>query len=364
MKKRIRQIIAWVCLMAISVLIAGGCMTDSSPGYLSSAGSNTTITDGTGRQVTLSTNPQRIACLCPEAAHILAMLGCGSRIVAVPNGVKRDVLLNEICPAIQEAAVPRTSGSINIEELNRVQADLVLLRSDAIQTSGERQKLEISQIPYLLIEYDTMEEQQDMIAMIAEAVGAEDKAQAYNQYYRQCIERVQRQVQNIPQDMRWRVFHSINEATRTDTRGTLGDQWLTVCGAINVSVNEKLKMVEGEHYASLEQILLWNPDFILANDGNVVNYINGNSQWSALEAVKKQQVHALPNGISRWGHPSSMEIPLVILWTAQLLYPNYFEDIDMLGEMRCFYQEFFGLELADGKLAQILSSQGMREPKS
>ena len=38
-----------------------------------------------------------------------------------------------------------------------------------------------------------MEEQRDMIAMIAEAVGAK-AMQSYNQYYRQCVERVQKQV--------------------------------------------------------------------------------------------------------------------------------------------------------------------------
>jgi iron complex transport system substrate-binding protein len=362
MKKTIKQVITWILLTLM--VVAGGCSPEVSPRHLSPEGDNITISDCTGRQVTIPSNPQRIACLCPEAAHILVMLGCGDRIVAVPNGVKRDVLLNEICPAVQKAAVPRTSGSINIEELNRVQADLVLLRSEAIQSSGEAHKLEVSQIPYLLIEYDNMEEQQDMIAMIAEAVGAKAKAQSYNQYYRQCVERVQKQVGRIPAEARLRVYHSINEATRTDTRGTLGDQWLSACGAINVSVNEKLKMVEGEHYASLEQILLWNPDVILANDANVISYIQSHPQWAALEAVKNGQVYALPNGISRWGHPSSMEIPLALLWTSKLLYPSFFEDIDILEEMRWFYEEFFSLQLSDDKLAQIISGKGMRDPKS
>jgi hypothetical protein len=62
--------------------------------------------------------------------------------------------------------------------------------------------------------------------------------------------------------------------------------------------------------------------------------------------------------------PSSMEIPLALLWTSKLLYPSFFEDIDILEEMRWFYEEFFGLQLSDDKLAQIISGKGMRDPKS
>jgi hypothetical protein len=32
--------------------------------------------------------------------------------------------------------------------------------------------------------------------------------------------------------------------------------------------------------------------------------------------------------------------------------------------MRWFYEEFFGLQLSDDKLAQIISGKGMRDPKS
>jgi iron complex transport system substrate-binding protein len=93
MKKTIKQVITWILLTLM--VVAGGCSPEVSPRHLSPEGDNITISDCTGRQVTIPSNPQRIACLCPEAAHILVMLGCGDRIVAVPNGVKRDVLLNE-----------------------------------------------------------------------------------------------------------------------------------------------------------------------------------------------------------------------------------------------------------------------------
>jgi iron complex transport system substrate-binding protein len=68
----------------------------------------------------------------------------------------------------------------------------------------------------------------------------------------------------------------------------------------------------------------------------------------------------LPSGISRWGHPSSPETPLAILWTAKTLYPDRFTDLDMTRECDHFYKEFFGMQLSDEVIQNILFGEGMR----
>ncbi|MDD2620901.1 MAG: ABC transporter substrate-binding protein, partial [Syntrophomonadaceae bacterium] len=135
---------------------------------------------------------------------------------------------------------------------------------------------------------------------------------------------------------------------------------LNATGAVNVSLNGELKSLEGKYFASLEQILLWNPDVILVNDLGVVDYIMSNEQWAPLKAVKTKRVYQLPNGISRWGHTSSPETPMAILWTAKTIYPDKFADLDMLAETKRFYKQFFGLDLSDEVIEKILYGGGMR----
>ena len=106
--------------------------------------------------------------------------------------------------------------------------------------------------------------------------------------------------------------------------------------------------------------MLWDPGVILVNEPGVDNYILTNKQWSPLQAVKNKQVYQLPNGVSRWGHTSSPETPLVILWTAKTLYPDLFADLDLVAETKYFYQEFFGIQLSDTEADQILYGGGMR----
>ena len=71
----------------------------------------------------------------------------------------------------------------------------------------------------------------------------------------------------------------------------------------------------------------------------------------------------MPIGISRWGHPGSIETPLAILWAAKILYPNLFKDINIRKETRQYYKRFYDYELSDKLLEQILSGTKMRRKK-
>ncbi len=69
----------------------------------------------------------------------------------------------------------------------------------------------------------------------------------------------------------------------------------------------------------------------------------------------------IPVGISRWGHPGSLETPLAILWTAKTVYPDLFSDMDLELEIKRFYHRFFDLSLTDEMVQRVLNNQGMRQ---
>lgn len=75
--------------------------------------------------------------------------------------------------------------------------------------------------------------------------------------------------------------------------------------------------------------------------------------WSAVPAVINQQVYKFPLGTHRWWPPSS-DAPLALWWVAKVIYPEYFEDIEMEQEIKAYYQQFYGMELSDEAVSQIL----------
>lgn len=368
MKNKKAKIALIICFVILIQILVVGCRevvqgNKDLPGTGKKA-DTVTVTDYTGRQVEVPARVDRIGCLYAFSGHVVAMLGEGDKIVAVVDGLKRDKLLTEMYPSIKNASVPSSEGAINIEELIKANPDIVFIRSETDRNDREVEKLQKSGIPYLVVDYKNIKEQQDAVEMIGQAIGAGDKAKKYNLYYQDIVEKVKARVAGIPAGERITVYHSINEATRTDIEDTLPEDWIRVAGAVNVSVNENLKLLEGKNYASLEQIMLWDPEVIIANETGVADYIRENKQWSALRAVKNGKVYQMPNGISRWGHPGSLETPLAILWTAKTLYPGHFQDINMSDETKRFYKEFFGLQLNDETASKILSGEGMRVSKN
>ncbi|MBU1170989.1 MAG: ABC transporter substrate-binding protein [Proteobacteria bacterium] len=321
------------------------------------------VVDCAGRKVTLPETIKRIACLYAFAGHAVTMMGRGDDIVAVAKGLKRDSLLLEICPSILNARVPKSQGGINMEELLKAKPDLVFVSADVGQNTGETSKLEAFHIPYLIVDYASITEQQNAVAMIGQALDATGKADAYIRYYNDTIQKVHSRVSLIREDRKLRIYHSVNEANRTTIPRSLSTDWLNVLGVINVACKKKESIIDGHNGVVMEQILIWNPDVILVNEPSVKKQILLDRRWAPLEAVKTKKVFLLPIAISRWGHPGSLETPLAIGWAAKMLYPETFRDIDLAHETRNFYKTFFNYDLSDTEVNQILDGKRERIPK-
>jgi len=360
------SVLRQTALILVALLLASTVGCNSAGEGKSSAtppGPAVSVTDSVGRTVEVPESVKRIACLYAFSGHAVAMLGRGDSIVAVVQGLKRDILLNEMVPAIQAALVPFASDKVNIEELIKSRPDLIFLQLDTYQDEREREKIDKLKVPYFVVDFNSIADQVNTIEMMGKAIGRSEQAKKYTAYYRDSLQRVAKVVETIPPEQRVRVFHSINEATRTDAPNTLPADWTKVAGTVNVSVGEQLRFANNKHYAGLEQLYLWDPDAILVNEDAAYDYITSDANWASLRAVKDQKVYKMPNGISRWGHQGSLETPLAVLWTAKTLYPDRFQDLDMKQETRDFYQTFFDFPLDGDGVAGVLAGMGMRVPK-
>ena len=318
------------------------------------------ITDMLGRTVTIPADPQRIAGLDPFAGQVIIMFGYGDRMMATVGGVKRDLLLQSMCPELVNAANVKEEGAINAEQLLSLDIDLIFIKGEVYQKTSEREKLDKLGIPYLVIDYSSMEEQCNAAKLIGEAFGKYEKAESYVKYYQDTIKKISELTSAIPDKEKPSLYHSINIAIRTDTNGSLGAEWIAVTGAKNVSLGASLLFGEKNYNTTLEEIFVWNPDIIICNESGVNEYMLSDSKWLGLRAVREKRVYQIPIGVSRMGHPNSIETPLAIWWLADLLYPEYMTGFDFRQELKDFYRNFFDYIVDEETIDNIISGKGIR----
>ena len=359
MKKNSYRFAFWLGLLLLLTLLPGCQSQHSTPSVPTK-----TVTDCLDREVVIPADPQRVACLYASTAHIMAMLGQEDKIVGIPNGIKRDVLMSYKRPDIAAVSVPFQDGAINIEELLATNTDLVLIRQSTAVNEGEVEKLDKAGIPWVVVDYSSLEGLKKAVTVTGNVFNQPERAAGYNAYLQTTLELVSQRVSQIPESSRLRVYHAVNEAARTDLKGDLNNQITDVAGIINVSTQGGSLITDAEKtMTTLEQIYAWNPDAIIANDINASNYMLTDPKWSGLRAVSSQNVTTLPVGVSRWGHPGSMEPHMAALFIAKHFYPAQFSDIDLSQTTKDYYQQWFNLDLTDADVSAILSGEGMRLAK-
>lgn len=350
----------WIILLITLLLILlSGCGADGV--RTQTAGETRTVTDCLGRSVEIPADPQRVACLYASTAHMMAMLGEEEKITGCPRNVKSETVMQLKYPDIADVSVPFQEGSINVEELLRADTDLVLLRYTVAAREAEVEKLDEAGIPYLVIDYMNMGELENAITIMGQVFRDEKEAGKYLQFSRDTINMVKERLADVPEKNWPVVYHSVNEAVRTDDPDSICNEIMRDASVRDCSVYHQLASQGEKTYTTLEEIYRWNPDAVLANEASVTEYILTDSKWAGLDAVREGAVYTLPVGATRWCHPGSMEPHMAVLSIAKRFYPDRFEDIDLKEYTKKYYEEYFGLSLNEEMLDSILSGRGMRK---
>lgn len=116
-------------------------------------------------------------------------------------------------------------------------------------------------------------------------------------------------------------------------------------------------LTKGGIGVSMELILQWNPDIIITSDIPFYNSVYTNSKWQTINAVKNKEIYLVPQSPYNWfeGPPGANTI-LGIPWTAKVLYPDKFKDLNLKVLTKEFYSKYYHYDLTDLQVDNILNS--------
>ncbi|MCI0686179.1 MAG: ABC transporter substrate-binding protein [Sporichthyaceae bacterium] len=283
-------------IMAVALVLSGCAGDDTEPAAGSPSPSTAAfpvvVTDGAGKQVTLSQRPEAIVSLAPTPTEMLYAIGAGSQVTAV------DSLSNF------PAGAPRTELSgfePNVEAIAAENPDLVVLTDDIqdVVAGLDALNIPVLQLPAAA----TLDDTYAQLGILGKATGHDAEAAAVVDRMRSDIQQI---VAGIPQrEDPLTYYHELDDTLFTVTSQTFIGQIYALAGLENVA--DPAGAAGGPYpQLSSEFLVDADPDLIFLADtkccGQSAETLAQRRGFGQLSAVTGDRVVSLDDDIaSRWG---------------------------------------------------------------
>ena len=357
MDKKIMAVLIAVIVVVVA-LVAYSSYNSSIPGT-----GNTTITDMTGRAVHVPGEINKVLAVSPPSAELVYMLApdkLGGWNFNLTSQEKKYM------PS-QYQNLPVIGGWFstyqgNPETFIAQKPDVILddvnVMGNSSPTLDTMQK-KMGSISVVGLNSSTnITNYGPSIKFVGKLLGAEDQANKLTNFYDNMTKTVNSTVSNISDSDKVTVYYAEGTAgLQTDPNGSAHSQLITFCGGTNVA-NVALKQGNGMSSVSMEQVLAWNPEVIITNNAQFYGSVYSNSSWQDVKAVQDKRVYLAPTAPEGWfDRPPGVNTIIGIPWTAKVLYPDKFQNLNMDSLTKEFYSDFYHVNLTDSDVKDILSNE-------
>jgi iron complex transport system substrate-binding protein len=333
LKKYLAGFISVLLLLAITLTtMLTGCAKNTTPDEAQTI----TITDQTGVQVTIPAHIERVVSVYPMSTLIIYSLDGQGKLVGIDSNSPKNTVLQEADSNIGNITQVGMPWQVSVEAVLSVNPDVV------IGASGDvRKSIESAGIPVIGVNLESPEKLKAGISLIGKCIDKEKEAQELVAYYEQKMSIITNRTSGISEANRIKVLIPNKTGVLSCTGGDSYQNYLIEgAGGVNVAKN-----VTGQWpSASIEQIMVWNPQVIIVPPycANTPKDILSDSTWQSIDAVKNGRVYLMPQYAVAWDTPVADSI-LGELWIAKQLYPEKFTDINISTEAEQFYTKFYGV---------------------
>ncbi|MCD6074487.1 MAG: iron transporter substrate-binding protein [Rhodospirillales bacterium] len=313
-----------------------------------------TFIDGAGRRVELPDKITRVLAAGPPASVAVYALA-PDKLVGWVNEFPPAARPFIAKPYIDLPVHGRLTGranTVNMEIVLTLKPDIIVDVGsiDATYASLADKVQEQTGIPYVLIG-GAFAKSAETLRTLGDAIDATPRAIALSAYAESTLNEVAK-IASVPQDKRPRVYYGRGPAgLETGLAGSINLQVLEAVGAINVAAAAGKG---GLTNVSMEQILAWSPDIVIAQDRNFFAHALIDPVWKGVPAVRARRVYHAPE--LPWGwfdSPPGINRLIGVRWLAATLYPDR-PSVDLRTETREFYKLFYHVDLTDAQVNDLL----------
>lgn len=281
--KTVKLVSLLLCLILICPVL--GCAEDAA----------VTVTDMTGREITLDAPATRVVALTASDCEILYALGAGDTLVG----------RGEYCDYpedVQAVASVQSGYETNVEQIIALEPQVVLMATMA-QTKEQVEALEAAGVHVIVSDAQDIVGVYTAIELIGAVTGKNDEAAALIAGMKDSFAAIAAKAEGDSSKTVYFEVSPLEYGLWTAGKGTFMDELAQMIGLKNA-----FEDVEGWAAISEEQVLERDPDYIVTismyyGEGPTpVEEIMGREGWQELKAVKNEAVfNADSNEVSRPG---------------------------------------------------------------
>jgi iron complex transport system substrate-binding protein len=316
-----------------------------------------TVIDLAGRALTFAAPVERAAAIAGPSYEKVFMLGQADRLAGVHFVMIDRPWVVETNPAVSQCTAIESPGEPNVEGLIELGTDAVLFWDYEDPLAA----MEQAGLPVVVVQNSvgnptTVEEfidyQKREVQVFADTFGgtALDKAADWNAYFDEKVAYVRSRVASIPDaERKTAVYCYGEEGLGVFSTYSYPSFWLELAGGRNIADESGAEM---DTVVTMEQMIAWDPDFVFMGRMEGTEAVTAGAAWAEMQAVQQGNVYLCPDGVMFWDYSS--EGVLLMEYLAQKMYPELFEDLDMVAEVQDYYRSFYGYDLSAENAQRIL----------
>jgi iron complex transport system substrate-binding protein len=321
-----------------------------------------TITDATGREITLQLPIERVACIHPTVAEGLRIVDAWDKVIAVDNCTTDPVLFPDIAEMTRLTFTE--SSSIDYEAIIELDPDvlLVLPAAGALDLEATIAALE-PEIPVISVfdTYDT-ETWSKGIALLGTIMQQEEKAQEYIEWWQEIEDSISSVTASLTEEEKPRVFMKVPgwtiEAFCTySNEFAFVEKAMDMIGAINIAadlpsmdgwvqeVDQEWLMTQDIDYIFVQ---VWDSfaqdsvGFLVEDDAVLIGMREDTMSLLAFEdstAVANGDVYMTDTYFL-----TTLRYPVLMEHMAKALHPELFIDIDPMETLQEYLTRFIRID--------------------
>lgn len=334
--------------LALAMLLSLAACGAPEPTPTEAGGDTVQFTDDCGREVELPADISRIVPTGPLAQIILYAIAPDMFVgLAAKWDDSAEGIVPEAYRNLPYFGQLYNSANLNVEELALADPQVIIDIGQTMSTGAEDMDTLQAQtnIPTVFISA-SLETMPQTFRTLGKLLDREEKAEELAQFCEGVYSRTCAIMEQVGDNKVNTLYVLGEEGLNVLARNSYHSEMLDML-TNNVAVVDSPSSKGSGNEVTMEQIALWNPDFILFAPDSIYDTVGGMDTWIGINAIANGDYIKVPEGPHNWmGTPPAVQRYLGMIWLTAQLYPEYC-DYDAKAEILEYYELFYGCTLTE-----------------